>query len=214
MNALTLTTLLFFSVSTFASRTAEERKTIFQNATERLKESGIENKIPKTGDTFPDLKLGEKKVSEWISSGPLVVTFYRGGWCPYCVKQLKEINQSISSLKSLKANLIAISPEKENEVRKTKNKNNLDFLLLSDNKNQLARRLHLVFKVNNDVVTEYKALGIDLEESQGNKAYELPIPATFVISKNRKIIYAFADADYTKRAVVNDIIDAIKKDHH
>lgn len=212
MKKLITSFLLLQSLFAHGARSPEDRKALFQNATQDLKMSGIENKIPKAGDTFPDIKLGAKKISEWILTGPLVVTFYRGGWCPYCVKQLKEINQSLSTLQSLKTNLIAISPEKENEVAKTKSRNNLDFLLLSDNKNLLAKQLHLVFQVNKDVVIEYKTLGIDLEESQGNKTYELPVPATFVINKNRKIIYAFVDADYTKRAPVSEIMNEIKKE--
>lgn len=212
MKQLSLIFLLILSTHALAGRSPEDRKILFEKATKDLKQSGIENTIPKVGDTFPDLKLEGKKVSEWLTSGMLVVTFYRGGWCPYCVKQLKELNDSLSRLTSTQATLIAISPETEMSVRKTKNKNNLDFLLHSDAKNQLAKQLQLVFKVDKEVVSEYKSLGINLEESQGNQAYELPIPATFVINKDRKIVYVFADADYTKRAAISDIINAIKKE--
>lgn len=201
---------LLTSFTTLAARTKEERKTLFGNATKELKATGIEKKIPKVGDTFPDLVLDGKSVTEWLKSGPLIVTFYRGGWCPYCVKQLKEINSELSKLQSKKATLIAISPEKPIEVKKTKNKNDLNFPVISDGHNKLARSLGLVFKVNDEVVSEYKLLGIDLEASQDNKSHELPIPATFVIQSNRKIIFAFADADYTKRASTEDIINSLK----
>jgi peroxiredoxin len=194
----------------FAARTPEERKQLFSQATEKLKQSGIEKEIPKKGALFPDLNLKGKKVSELVQKGPLIVTFYRGGWCPYCVKQLKEINQSLSALKDRNAQLIAISPEKEQEVQKTKKKNNLDFQLIADHQNALAKKLGLVFKVDDEVVKEYKALGIDLAASQGNQDNQIPIPATFVIGQDRKIKYVFADADYTQRASVSDILKALE----
>ena len=206
--------IAFFIISStyvLASRTPEEQKDLFQKSTQELKQSGIENRIPKVGDTFPDLLLGKKKVSQWLSSGNLVVTFYRGGWCPNCVNQLKELNDSLSRLTMTHANLIALSPETEIKVKKTKSKNDLKFLLLSDHKNVLAKQLQIVFEVNKDVLSEYMGLGIQLEKNEITQAYELPIPATFVINSDRKIIYVFADADYTKRANTSDIIEVLKK---
>jgi peroxiredoxin len=211
MKLLFIAYFLISSTYVFAGRTPEEQKVLFQKSTQELKQSGVENKIPKIGDTFPDLVLGKKKVSQWLSSGMLVVTFYRGGWCPYCVKQLKDLNESLSRLTMTHANLIAISPETELEVKKTKSKNDLEFLLLSDHKNKLAKELQIVFQVNKEVVSEYMGLGIKLEKNEETQAYELPIPATFVINSDRKIIYVFADADYTKRANTSDIIEVIKK---
>jgi peroxiredoxin len=202
--------LMITSFQSFAQKSKEERKALFDGANKRLKESMIEEKVPKVGDTFPDLELKGKKVSEYLKEGALVVTFYRGGWCPYCVKQLKNINSSIEKIIN-KANLIAISPEQEKEVQNTKRKNKLKFPIISDNENKIARKLNLTFRVEPEVVKEYKALGIDLKRSQGNDSYELPMPATFVIGENRKILYTFADADYTKRASTEDIMQAIKE---
>jgi peroxiredoxin len=202
--------IVLTSLESFAQRSKEERKTLFEGAGNRLKEAKIEEKVPKVGDIFPDIDFKGKKVSEYLKDGPLVITFYRGGWCPYCIKQLKEINSSLSEIQK-KANLIAISPEQEKEVLKTKRKNKLDFPLISDQGNKIARKLNLTFKVEPEVVAEYKILGIDLEKSQGNDNYELPMPATFVIGQYRKIAYVFADADYTKRASTEEIIETIKK---
>lgn len=210
MKILAFITLFLLSSTLFAQRSKEERRALFDQKTKELKDSGIEKKSPQVGDLFPDLKIAGKSVSEHVESKPLVLTFYRGGWCPYCVKQLKEINSELVKIET-GANLIALSPEKESEVRKTKNKNNLNFTLLSDRKNEIARKLNLVFKVDPEVNKEYKLLGLDLEASQGDQSFELPIPATFVIDKNRKVVYAFADADYTKRASTKEIIDAVQK---
>lgn len=209
MKTLSLCLIFLFSSNVFAQRSKEERRALFDKKTQELKDSGIEKKIPKVGETFPDLKIDGKTVSQYLKEKPLVITFYRGGWCPYCVKQLKEIDSELSKIEP-SAKLIALSPEQELEVRKTKSKNNLKFTVLSDKKNELARKLGLVFKVDPEVNKEYKLLGLDLEASQGDKSFELPVPATFVIDQNRKIVFAFADADYTKRAVTDEIIKAVK----
>lgn len=210
MKTLSLCLIFLFSSNVFAQRSKEERRALFDKKTQELKDSGIEKKIPKVGETFPDLKIDGKTVSQYLKEKPLVITFYRGGWCPYCVKQLKEIDSELSKIEP-STKLIALSPEQESEVRKTKSKNNLKFTILSDKKNELARKLGLVFKVDPEVNKEYKLLGLDLEASQGDKSFELPVPATFVIDQNRKIVFAFADADYTKRADTKEIIEAVTK---
>lgn len=210
MKTLSLCLIFLFSSNVFAQRSKEDRRALFDKKTQELKDSGIEKKIPKVGETFPDLKIDGKTVSEYLKEKPLVITFYRGGWCPYCVKQLKEIDSELSKIEP-SAKLIALSPEQESEVQKTKSKNNLKFTVLSDKKNELARKLGLVFKVDPEVNKEYKLLGLDLEASQGDKSFELPVPATFVIDQNRKIVFAFADADYTKRADTKEIIEAVTK---
>lgn len=205
----TLLLFIFILINLASARTPEERKTLFSSSVTSLKKSGIESKIPKVGDTFPDIILTGKNVSTRLKDGPLVITFYRGGWCPYCVKQLKDLEQALAKIQEARASLIAISPEQPKEVHKTRSKNNLTFTLISDPGNTISRRLNLVFRVDDEVSREYQALGVDLSESQGNKNQELPIPATFVITRDRKIIYAFADADYTKRASIEDIMNAL-----
>lgn len=201
----------FAALGSFAGLSPEERKSLFQAAKERLQEKKLEEKVPKVGEKFPDLILDGKKVSAWLKKGPLVITFYRGGWCPYCVKQLKEINSSIKEIDNGNSHLIALSPEQQKEVEKTKRKNNLNFTLLSDPQNTLAKTLNLTYKVEPAVAEEYKALGIDLALSQGNENYELPMPATFVIGKNQIIAFSFADSDYTKRASTEEIIRTLKQ---
>lgn len=203
--------IILFATTAFAGLSQADRKALFKDATQKLKEAKIESKVLKVGDTFPNLKFMKKNVSDYLKQGPLVVTFYRGGWCPYCVVQLKDINNSLQKFKQSGVHLIALSPEKTSETEKTKRKNKLNFPLFSDEGNIIARQLNLTFKVGLEVVQEYKALGIDLVASQGNESYELPMPATFVIGKDRKVAYVFADADYTKRASIEDILSAIAK---
>lgn len=192
-----------------APLTPEQRKELFSNATKRLKATEIEKRAPQVGDVFPDLVIGGKKVSLWTKEAPIVLTFYRGGWCPYCVKQLKELSQKLQEFKP--ANVIAVSPETPAEVEKTRRKNDLKMVLVADKNNELARSLGLAFQVEEAVAKEYKALGLDLQASQGNADNILPVPATFVIGTDRKVTYMFADADYTQRAAMPDIVKTVER---
>ncbi len=187
----------------------EQRKELFASATQRLKATEIEKRAPQVGDVFPDLVIGGKKVSVWTKEAPIVLTFYRGGWCPYCVKQLKDLSQNLREFQP--ANVIAVSPETQQEVEKTRRKNDLKMVLVADKNNELARSLGLAFKVEDAVAQEYKALGLDLQASQGNADNILPVPATFVIGRDRKVTYMFADADYTQRAAMPDIVKTVER---
>lgn len=135
---------------------------------------------------------------------------YRGGWCPYCVKQLKEIQASIEKFKSQNVSILAISPETEQETRKTKNKNDLSFEVASDKNGNSLRKMGLIFRVDDKVAAEYKALGINLSESQANSNQELPVPATYLINTDMKIQYGYIDADYTKRPSTDDLLKVIE----
>ena len=204
--------LLLLSSSFTPSQAAasEERKKIFQDSIKALKGTGIEKKAPIPGQIMKDLEISGVKLSERLKKGSVLLTFYRGGWCPYCVKQLKEIQERRDDFSRLKIQVIAISPETSKEVEKTQKKTGLTFEMISDNDFLLANQLGLTFKVDSKVEEVYRSLGINLEESQGNKKNRLPVPATYLIGRDRKILYGFIDADYTKRAEIKDILDAAK----
>jgi peroxiredoxin len=186
----------------------KERPKLLSEATERLRSTGIEKNAPKAGDTFADLTVAGKKLSAWTKTAPVVLTFYRGGWCPYCVKQLKEMSAELKLFAP--AQLIAVSPETEKQVMLTKKKNALNITMTSDKNNELARSLGIAFKVEDAVVERYKGYGIDLTDSQGNSDNVLPIPATFVIGRDMKVAYAFVEVDYTQRAALQDVVKAVQ----
>lgn len=211
MRILKISILLLLSIQSYQTKamSPEERKKLFQDSIQRLKNSGIEKKVPVVGDTFPDVVIEKKKISDWTSNGLLLLVVYRGGWCPYCVKQLKEIQSQYETLRSKKVTIIAISPETLQEVKKTASKNELSFKLVSDKDGDTLRKLGLVFRVEDSVADEYKSLGIDLAASQGNKKQELPIPATYLIGKDMKVKFAHIDSNYTVRPSVEVILKVI-----
>lgn len=183
-----------------------EVKKIMQKATEDLKASGIEEKSLKEGKKVPDFKLGDKSIKDFYSKGVTVVTFYRGGWCPYCMLQLKEFERLSSDFKKAGVQLIALAPDTNKEIKKTKRNHKLNFPIYSDPNNEIASKFGLVFQLSDDLQKVYQKFGIDLESYQGNKENRLPMPGTYIIDSEGNIRYAFAKADYTLRAEPSEVL--------
>lgn len=176
----------------------------FNEFQEELETSRKAKRYLKEGDLFPDFKLmnavGEEvSLSDKLLNGPLVISFYRGTWCPYCNIELMGYEAILNDIKAAGGDFLAISPELPDLSMSLKERKNLSFEVLSDQDNQLAEQLGIVFEVGSEVLRLYNGFGIDLEQTQGNEKNRLPIPATYVIDKNRKIKLAYVDVDYTKR---------------
>lgn len=187
---------------------------IMRKAIEDLEATDILKHAVKTGDKFPDFTLPNAQgktitLSEQLQKGKVVITFYRGGWCPYCNLELKAFQEVLPQIKEKGATLIAITPETPDNSLSTKEKNELDFEVLTSENNELARSLNLVFKLPEALAELYGKFGIDLLESQGNDANELPIAATYIIDQNGEVSYDFLSEDYKLRADPEVIIAAL-----
>jgi peroxiredoxin len=168
----------------------------------------------------PDFELpnaqGEvRKLSELLELGPVILTFYRGGWCPYCNDQLYALQQLLPEFEELGAQLVAVSPEKPESAADTVLKDGLTFEVLSDVGNVISRRYDLLWTVPEEKRAEFsewlkQETGKTLVEFNGVDNYELPIPATFVIAQDGTVVYVFKDKDYTKRANPDDIMTALE----
>ncbi len=197
------------------SRRAPADRAIMDNATQSLADSGIIADIPGIGSTAPDFTLlnvdgTPVSLSAALQDGPVVLVFYRGGWCPYCNIALRAYQAMLPEIIARGATLITVSPQTPDNSLTTAEKNELEFAVLSDADGEVARAYGLVFSLLADLVELYRGtLGIDLEQSNGNDRWELPVPGTFVIDTNGTIQYAFAEADYTKRAEPSDLITAL-----
>ncbi|WP_339844276.1 peroxiredoxin-like family protein [uncultured Dokdonia sp.] len=187
---------------------------IMRKAIEDLEATDILKHAVKTGDKFPDFTLPNAQgktitLSEQLQKGKVVIIFYRGGWCPYCNLELKAFQEVLPQIKKKGATLIAITPETPDNSLSTKEKNELDFEVLTSENNELARSLNLVFKLPEALAELYGKFGIDLLESQGNDANELPIAATYIIDQNGEVSYHFLSEDYKLRADPEVIIAAL-----
>lgn len=178
----------------------------------RLIASGIERQTISLGQRIPDFTLpnayGDLVSSNFLlSKGPIVLSFYRGGWCPYCNLELKALQEFLPEIIARGANLVAVSPEKPDNSLSLQEKLSLAFPVLSDTRNDLARRLGLVFVLDQSIRAIYRDFGINLVESNGNDSFELPIPATYVISRNGTVLGAYVNPDYRQRLDPETILE-------
>lgn len=194
------------------ARAKEGLQQKFENGIEEIKH--INNDALKVGDKAPDFELSNAvnqriKLSTLIKDGPVVLTWYRGGWCPYCNIQLQSMQRFLPQFKELGARLVALSPELPDKSLSTIEKNALVFEVLTDYNNEVARSFHITFTLNDELVEIYDNFH-KLESYNGITTNELPVPATYVIGTNGIIRYAFVDTDYRKRAEPEDILTALK----
>ena len=188
---------------------------LFEKNVKEMKASGLEKKALKLGDKAPDVEVtiaGEKMpLSMVYGARPLILKFYRGGWCSYCVSELKYLQDVNGRVENAGAQILAVTPDTVEMVDKTRKTNGLaGFDIVSDEKHSIASKFGLVYDVNSEVSTALKGMGIDIAAYQGDDKADLTIPATYVINKDGRIIFSYVDADYRKRAETEEVMSAIK----
>ncbi len=204
------------TLDAFITGLGEPQKQIIMGAFTRLLESDTGNKAIRVGDPAPDFSLpqvkgGNIKLSELIKGGPVVLNFYRGGWCPFCQLEFKALHDYMPYIKSLGARMIGISPETMETSRETVEQQHLEFEVVSDQGNLVARRYGLVMTVDEAVRPLYQEWGIDLITANGNDAYELPLPATYVIDTSGIVRAAYVNKDYTTRMEPTEIVATLQE---
>lgn len=184
-------------------------------ATAELIASGAAGRALKAGDKAPVFTLNDpdgKAVSSasLLAAGPLVVSFYRGVWCPYCNMELQALQAALPTFQSFGANLVAISPQTAPNSRKSVRQNALGFPILSDPRNDVAAAFGLRFELPDYLVELYKGLKNDLPAFNGDASWTLPMPARFVIAQDGTILYAEVNPDYTRRPEPEDMLPALR----
>ncbi len=177
-------------------------------------ESGILDKAINIGDKAPEFELknstGELvKLSDYLKQGPVILTWYRGGWCPYCNLTLKALQDLLPEFKGNGANLLTLTPELPDNSLNTTEKNNLQFEVLTDLNLDVAKAYNLVFKLGKPVSDIYKN-HFDLVAYNGNDSDELPVAATYIINQEGIVKYAFFSPDYRERAEPVEVLEALK----
>ncbi len=187
------------------ARTPEVTAAVMARSLRLLEESGLVERALGVGDTAPDFTLSDAagraiSLSDLLTTGPVVVSFYRGAWCPYCNLELRALQEALSGIRDVGATLVAISPNLPDASTGVIERHELAYPVLSDVGNAVAREFGLVFTIPDDLEAVYRDMGIDIGKSNGSDDWEIPIPATYVIDQGRTIVYAFVDADYRNRA--------------
>jgi len=143
-----------------------------------------------------------------LKNGSVVLVFYRGQWCPFCNRQLKQLEDSLGQITAKGARVLTITPEKEDNITKTITKTKASFSILHDEGLRIMKSYDVAFKVDDKTIETYKKYGIDFSDANGvANGANLPVPAVYVINKEGKIVYKYFDADYRKRSSVKDILD-------
>ena len=180
----------------------------------------------KAGDMAPDFTLNDQSgesrtLNDYLAIGPLVVTFYRGAWCPYCNLQLKEYDDHLDAITATGANLVAITPEKPGALDILASSGapqdvvdmavkEVAFDVLHDAGNSVAKSWGVVFELPESHQQLLKALNIDVEALNGDNSWGFPDPATYVIKPSGEIAWAFVPNNYRKRAEVEQIVTALQ----
>ena len=185
-------------------------------AMQKLMASNFGDNALHIGDTIPNFTLPNAKgenvtISEYLNKGPLVLSFYRGGWCPFCNLEFKALTDALPKIQSLGANLVGISPETPDVAQQTVSKHNLPFEVLSDVGNEVIKSFGLVNEVFEEMRPLYLEWGLDIPAANGDDSWEIPIPATYVIDTQGVIRAAYVNKDYTQRMEPADIIAALER---
>jgi peroxiredoxin len=147
--------------------------------------------------------------AERLTRGRLVICFFRGRWCPFCVGQLEAMNLLLPQIEQAGASLVAISPQTVQQSFFMADQHKLLFPLLSDAGNQVARRFGLVYRVPDDQQAIYQRSFVNLPFANGDNSWELPIPATFIVDRDGTILYASSEEDYTRRPEPEEILQQL-----
>ncbi len=159
---------------------------------------------------LPDVKGNLVSLSGLLLDGLVIVTFYRGGWCPYCNIQLRAYQAAVPQMAALGASLVAISPQLPDQSLSTAQADELTFHVLSDVGNYVARRFGLVYALPEELRAAMRSNNKALPGVNGDESWELPVPATYVIARDGRIALAYVEVDYRKRLEPEAILDALR----
>jgi peroxiredoxin len=186
----------------------------FHRSTAALVASGQAERALRAGDVAPDFTLGGSdgtlvSLLDLLAKGPAVLTFYRGAWCPYCNLELSALQEAVPEIVARGASLVAISPQTAPHSRKSIRQHNLTFPMLNDAGGELAAKFGLRWKLSEEMIAVQKTLGADLEAFNGNSSWTLPMPARYIIDRDRDIAYSEINPDYTKRPDPSELLPTL-----
>lgn len=210
----TLLAIILISIALLTANTAvaDQREAIHANA------ENVQPLLP--GMSVPDFTVRDATGQQFHykageQTKPVVLTFFRGGWCPYCNLHLSEMRNTEAKLKEMGFDIWFISMDKPELLLASLDDPNIGYTVYSDASLQASRAFGIAFQMSDEMVEKYKGYNIDLEEASGESHHVLPAPATFVIGSDGKINFTYVNPDYKVRlapSVLIAVAEAYKKD--
>ncbi|WP_245428231.1 peroxiredoxin-like family protein [Roseiarcus fermentans] len=188
---------------------------VIERMVARLADNGVGVTAPRPGEPMPPFLLPDEtgrlvSLAGLLKRGPLVVSFNRGHWCPYCRLHIDALTRAEAEIASLGAQIVAISPETSAWAAELKAYAEARFPILSDLDGGYALELNLLFWVGDEAQRGMAAAGVDLAQFHGNDTWMLPIPATFVVDADGIVLARFVDPDYRRRMEVEDLLETLR----
>jgi len=210
----TLTNELQVLTDSVRSQLPSQAFDLLVQGVEQLRVTGVGASALREGEHAPDFALPDAtgatvRLYEQLSSGPVVLLFYRGVWCPYCNLEIKAFQSALDEIRAAGANLLAISPQLPDGSLSMQEKHHLQFPVLSDVKSEVSRSYGLCYDLPGNLQDLYRNFGADLPTINGGGDWVLPIPATYVIATGGRIAKAHVDIDYTKRMEPQDVLNML-----
>lgn len=187
---------------------------VMKRALEELRASGIAERVLRTGPA-PVFALDDANglrisLADLLMKGAVVLSFYRGAWCPYCNIELQELERHAARIRMAGATLVTVTPQTAANSRKVIEQHKLSYPMLSDPGNAVAAQYGLRFQMPDYLIELYKQFGVDMPAFNGDPSWTLPMPARFVIDRQGQIQYAKADPDYTRRPEPDEVIPVLE----
>lgn len=196
------------------TRAVPEVAQAYENVVTRLLESDAGGNGPRVGEVLPSFLLPDDQgklrgLADFLERGPLVVSMNRGHWCAFCRHELEALQAFHADIRDAGAQILAITPERQTYANMLKTDCNLDYPVLSDIDNGYALSLGLAVWFGDEIKALFHQNNIDLERYQGNTGWVIPIPATFVLDQDGRIMARFADADFRRRMEPTAILETL-----
>ena len=195
-----------------------DRLAVGERAVAELFATDIEQRILPVGATSPMFALRDSngrvlRSDDLLALGPLVVKFFRGRWCPYCMTELETWRDLYGRLREHGALMVVIGPQTERQSDFMVGHHGLPFPVLSDPGNQVAEQFGLVYTVPEYHRAYYKSILVNIPFVNGDESWRLPLPATYIIAKDRKVVFAEAHADFRVRPEPEEVLVAVSRKH-
>ncbi|MEM6669007.1 MAG: peroxiredoxin-like family protein [Pseudomonadota bacterium] len=198
----------------FKTQAPAEAFEAFARSTQELIDSGQAERAVAAGDVAPDFTLTDQdgetvSLKSLLANGPVVVSFYRGVWCPYCNIELKALEAALGEIKARGASLVAISMQGASDSRKSQRDNKLSFPILTDQNGELAQKFGIRWSLQDYVIPIHAGFGVELPKIHGDGQWNLPMPARYVIDTDGFVAYAEVNPDYTRRPDPSDVFPVL-----